>query len=598
MPREPVPNPENPDSPADAGAIDGTQGLANGLDVQAVNEAIIDSLAVQNDVWGFVDAIQNTYQIPPAQRHRYYNQYITMIAARDPAEQDSLIARGEACFRYRRETARRDVMALRQTDATALRIEPTVVGDDFMAEIVYIPNQPIKYLRYDFDTGATELTEGIDIGNVRYRPTQTRLAEKGALVLPTGVEEYGETGDLINALRAFIDRYLYLESAPFRNICVYYVLLSWIFDRFDVVPYLRAQGEYGTGKTRLLQVIGALGYRTVFAGGATTAAPIFRIIERFHGTLVIDEADFSERSELWAEITKILNTGYQRGIFVLRAERKASNDQYDAESFDCYGPKLLSTRKRFADQALESRCLSHTMQLTKTPPYIPLMLGPQFRDEARVLRNQLLLWRFRRYRFAVADPCERIENLSDRLNQIMLPLLAVSDDAEMRTQILAHAQRYQAGLREDARESWEGKIAECVIDGFRNALKEERNEEKRQKKLEDDAPFSITLKAVGEKFQRLLPDVKIDQRNVSRVVRHVFGLAAPHRSGQVLILVTRSAAEKLCDRYALDKGFLTGAEDETRLPSRIETDPRAENNGHTRREPVPMPLPRTPVTDS
>lgn len=508
---------------------------------------------MQNDVWGFVDAIQNRFEVPPAQRHQYYNQYITMIADRDPAEQDALIARGEPCFRYRRETARRDVMALRQTEGGVMKVEPTVVGDDFLAEIVYTPNQPIKYLRYDYATGTTELAEGIDIGSVRYRPTQTRLAEKGALLLPTGVEEYGETADLINDIRAFIDRYLYLESEPFRHICAYYVLLSWIYDCFDVVPYLRAQGEYGTGKTRLLLVIGALGYRTVFAGGATTAAPIFRIIERFHGTLVIDEADFSERSELWSDIVKILNIGYQRGIPVLRAERKATNDQYDAESFDCYGPKMLSTRKRFPDQALESRCLTHTMQLTKTPHHIPLMLGPQFRDEARVLRNKLLLWRFRKYRFATADPCERFENLSDRLNQILLPLLAVSDDEAMRREILHHAQHYQAGLREDARESWEGKIASSLLETWRNRV--------------DKSKEFVQMKALNERIQREFPDVKIDSRSTSRTIRHTFGLTTQHRGGMVWIEMPFANVLRLCDRYAIDKAQYQP------LPSRIVREP-------------------------
>lgn len=586
MPREPVPIPEhteNADPTPEPGAIEGTQGLANGVEIDAVNEAIIESLAVSNDVWGFVDAIQNRFEVPPSQRHRYYNQYIAMIAERDPAEQDALIARGEPCFRYRRETARQAVMALRAHDSGTMRIEPTVVGDDFMAEIIYTPNEPIKYLRYDFETGATEVSEGIDIGHVRYRPTQTRLADKGALMLPTGVEEYGEPMDLIRDLRAFIDRYLYLESTAFRNIAAYYVLLTWIFDRFDVVPYLRAQGEYGTGKTRLLQVVGTLGYRTVFAGGATTAAPIFRIIERFHGTLVIDEADFSERSELWAEITKILNTGYQRGFPVLRAERKAVNDQYDAESFDCYGPKLLSTRKRFSDQALESRCLSHTMQLTKTPRHIPLMLGAEFREEARVLRNKLLLWRFRRYRFAVADPCERIANLSDRLNQILLPLLAVSDDEAMRAEILTHAQRYQAGLREDARESWEGKIATSLLDTWKNRA--------------DKTKELVQMKGFNERFQREFPDVKIDSRSTSRTVRHTFGLRTLHKGGMVWIEMAHDEVLKLCERYALDPD---NYKPET-VPSRVETDPRrvqrqpvvfapplASTNGERpRREPVP-----------
>ncbi len=517
----------------------------------AVVEALLDQLASEQNVWEYLDTIQHRYRVPAGQRQHFYEQYITLVAMRPQAEQDALITAGQPVFRYRVDTARRDVAALRQTSGDTIKIAPTVVGDDFIAEIIHVPTEAtsVKYLIYHAD-GSTEVGERVQIGNITYMPPQTRLVETGTLLLPTGVDDYGETTmDLIRDVRAFIMQYLYLENAQFRNIAAYYVMLSWIYDRFDVVPYLRAQGEFGTGKTRLLQVVGALSYRGIFAGGATTASPIFRIIERFHGTLVIDEADFNDRSELWSEITKILNTGYQRGFPVLRSERKASNDQYDAESYDCYGPKLLSTRKRFNDQALESRCLSHTMQLSPVPPTVPLFLGAEFREQARVMRNKLLLWRFRKYRTATADPCERFDGLDPRLNQMLLPLLAVADDERMRASILEHTQRYQLRLREDRRDSWEGKIAYCLLESWKKRPSANR----------------VLMKAVNERVKLEFEELKVDPRRVSELIRHAFGLTTIHSGGMVWIVMDERDVVRLADRYAI------GKKEFEPLPSRKDT---------------------------
>jgi hypothetical protein len=87
--------------------------------------------------------------------------------------------------------------------------------------------------------------------------------------------------------------------------------LRGCIDRFNEVPYLRAIGDFGSGKSRFIQSIGILCYKPVFTGGATTPSPIFRIVNEVHGTLIIDEADF-KFSDMTSEIVKILNTGYQK----------------------------------------------------------------------------------------------------------------------------------------------------------------------------------------------------------------------------------------------------------------------------------------------
>src|SRR6185503_9020715 len=103
----------------------------------------------------------------------------------------------------------------------------------------------------------------------------------------------------------------------------HFVLLSWLYDAHYEIPYLRVRGEPGSGKTRFLLTVGSLCYKPIFASGASTVSPLFRMLDMIRGTLILDEADFRFSDER-AEVVKILNNGTTRGFPVLRAEADAS----------------------------------------------------------------------------------------------------------------------------------------------------------------------------------------------------------------------------------------------------------------------------------
>ena len=45
----------------------------------------------------------------------------------------------------------------------------------------------------------------------------------------------------------FIHRYVDLSPA-FEKVATHYVLLSWVYDAFNELPYLPLRGDYGSGK--------------------------------------------------------------------------------------------------------------------------------------------------------------------------------------------------------------------------------------------------------------------------------------------------------------------------------------------------------------
>src|SRR5262249_32985075 len=209
----------------------------------------------------------------------------------------------------------------------------------------------------------------------------------------------------------------------FETIASSSVLMTWLYEDFNELPYLRVRGDPGSGKTRFLLTVGALCYKPIFASGASTVSPLFRILDAVRGTLIIDEGDFRFSDER-AEIIKILNNGNARGFPVLRSELTPSKE-FNPRAYAVYGPKIVATRDFFQDRALETRCLTEDMGARSLRTDVPITLPIEFAAEAQSLRNQLLLFRFRHR--TRARPNETLVDaaIEPRLRQVFLPLLSV-----------------------------------------------------------------------------------------------------------------------------------------------------------------------------
>jgi hypothetical protein len=281
-------------------------------------------------------------------------------------------------------------------------------------------------------------------GDRRIEPfsPQNNLIRSGALLLPSAPEEYGSEQGLIQDIQEYIHRYVDLTPA-FERLASYYVLMSWVYDAFNEVPYLRVRGDFGTGKTRFLLVVGALCYKPFFASGASTVSPIFHTLDAFRGTLVIDEGDFRFSDEK-AEIVKILNNGNIRGIPVLRT-MVSNTREYNPKAFQVFGPKIVATRGEY-DPALESRFLTEEMGRNPLRSDVPINLPGDYAAEALSLRNKLLLCRLRKFHDVVVDPDALDPVLEPRLNQIFAPLKSIVADDAFRTELTAVGRELQTEL--------------------------------------------------------------------------------------------------------------------------------------------------------
>lgn len=288
-----------------------------------------------------------------------------------------------------------------------------IVAENYLYEEIYRDGKS-AFIEYNINTSDTRIVSHIKQGDMEIHPQYGEEIEMGAVKLPSGIVKYGDTMSLLNEIMAHGQCYLDVSKA-FLKFAAYYILLSWLYDRFDTLPYLRFLGDTGTGKSRGLDVIGGLCYRSTIVSGCITPAPIYRMLKRWTGTMVLDEADLKNSDE-YNEVVTILNCGFEKG----RPVSRATKDNPDKlQFFPVYGPKVFATRRRFKDAALESRCLTEIMSETARDDIAPTLTS-EFYGEQEALRNKLLLFRFRNYNSVSPDQVTTLQfkDIEPRLKQI------------------------------------------------------------------------------------------------------------------------------------------------------------------------------------
>ena len=315
---------------------------------------------------------------------------------------------------------------------------PTLGGPigDWLVEYCYDAEEGEALLAYRDPDRRVGVERDLLIDGTKYIPYPTiDYVTRGAVKFPsTMADDKQDVMDLIYAIELFVLRYYLLDDDGFARIMAYYVLLTWMYDAFKALPYLRAMGDYGTGKSELMQRVGHLCYRMTMASGANTEATFFRTTELFRGTVFIDEADLHDGGDMANAITKFINLGAMKGNFITRMVEKMDfrgERILVPEPFDPFCPKLIAMRRDFKDKAVGSRCLTIHLMGKSTEELlereVPLQVGVEFFEQALALRNRLLRWRLDNWVPSIAITNEMADvGLSARLNQVTMPMKALA----------------------------------------------------------------------------------------------------------------------------------------------------------------------------
>lgn len=322
-----------------------------------------------------------------------------------------------------------------------------------------------------------------------------------AVILADKPEPFESTEQLVNEIKEHIHRYLDV-SPEYEQFMAWYILMTWVYDNLNTIPYLRALGDSGTGKSRLLKVC-KLCYRPSFVAGSVTPAPIYRLIDKWHGTILLDEADFSNSNEK-NEVIKILNCGFEKDNSVMRCN---TTNPDILEFFPTFCPKVLATRKTFADTALESRCLTERMKQTNRKD-IPTQLTDQFEEEQKALRNKLLYFRLMFKDKVNKNDVHSVDfgaNIEPRLKQATASFaILFMNIPELMKQFRAFIAKYQAELVEERAGTQEGMVVNACEVLRSSESSKSCHGERIAEKVREMYGYEISSRVVGKILKNTL----------------------------------------------------------------------------------------------
>lgn len=415
-------------------------------------------------------------------------------------------------------------------------------------------------------------------------PRADAAAGKNLVFLPSALGEQMTEEELLALTFAHIHKYFdFGADRFFEAFTPNYIPFTYTYDAFSEVSYLRAKGDYGTGKTRFIKTVGKICYRATYISGGTSPAAIYNLLDDWRGTLVLNEGDFTQSDDS-SIIAKVLNGGTERDEFIGRMAKNGNGDMY-IKTYNIFGPKVIATRRDFDDRAIESRCVTMDMVPFPPRPDIPFSSPPIKDKEELEIRN---LWTT--YRMYHAQ--ERItidERLADRsieprLNQIIMPLLMTITSPKVREDIKGFIQEHNSRTKEDRYKSKTARVVEGLVianawgpvsdheaDEDRVYLKDVTkaannriDEMKREMDEGDDDDETFT----GKDGKQVKKKAKMTSRGVSYILENFCQLATARTSngndeyrGTYEVVWDELRVKALCARYGvqwLERGSKSG----------------------------------------
>jgi putative DNA primase/helicase len=227
---------------------------------------------------------------------------------------------------------------------------------------------------------------------------------------------------LLDSLSGTFSRYLALPKYASTALALW-VLHTYTFEAWFASPFLAITSpEKRCGKTMLLIVLGALVPRRMFASNVTPAV-LFRAIEKYRPTLLIDEADTFIRDN--DELRGVLNSGHTRTTAVVI---RAVGDDHDPRAFSTWCPKAIALIGRLPG-TLDDRAVEVRMRRRTAGERVQRLRQDRIDGDCEELRRQAVRWAADHVEaLKPADP-DTPEALHDRAADCWRPLLAVADAA-------------------------------------------------------------------------------------------------------------------------------------------------------------------------
>jgi len=389
-------------------------------------------------------------------------------------------------------------------------------------------NEKPVYIEYiDFDT------ENINVIN-RYFPLREVPWPLAAEAIP--YEDFEE--ELWYPVTRYIYEHVDLPDELLYPVLTAWVHATWVTEIWRAVPYLFFFGIKDTGKTRALETLHQLCYRSILTP-STSGAALYRAEKRYRPTFLFDESEiYSQEGK--AEVIGLLNAGYRRGQYAIRSVKR-ENGEFDLELFDVFGFKALAGTKTFKSTLVSRSIVVEMERMTRE---VNFMLDEK---TSRELRGKLLYFRLRTLNALKlserTDSTDRTDNplkkipeelkfTNGRTAELFYPLwkIAPEHDRELIVEYIKKAHRRREREEEV---SVEAEILAKIIE------------------LEDSLDKGrFSLKDLTDKFNEGRSEKeKWTSRAISRIVRKLHFEPDRLRDGSRGFIWDRERIKRLAQRY-------------------------------------------------
>jgi putative DNA primase/helicase len=296
--------------------------------------------------------------------------------------------------------------------------EPSASSDE--AEIERLAG--LTRIEYDRERKAASKRLGVTQKTLDQEVKERQQANEQVTTSPVEeLEAWGHTveGDrILSEIETILRRYCVLHESDYRVLPVM-ALATYTLDAFAVFPRgVIKSPQKRCGKTVLLETLESVTHRALMASGITPAA-MFRVIDKYSPTLLIDEADtFMAENE---ELRGVINSSHRRrNASVIRTV----GDAHEPTKFSTWAAMFIAG---IGDRAetIEDRAIVFELR-RKLPGETTERCPRDIYERHRTLRRQCLRW--------AQDHLETLRSLdfevpsfgNDRAADNWLPLFAIA----------------------------------------------------------------------------------------------------------------------------------------------------------------------------
>jgi uncharacterized protein DUF3631 len=237
----------------------------------------------------------------------------------------------------------------------------------------------------------------------------------------TPIEEEADIAGLLADIEA---RILHHVAMPkhLAFVCALWIAQTWVHEHATYSPILFITSpERDSGKSTLINVIKFM-VRRELSTVSITAAALYRSIEKWNPTFVIDEADKAFVKNL--ELEQVVNSGWTRGSGIVRCHP----DTHEPMLFPTFCPKAIASKGKQAPDTILSRAIFIAIKRRTRAEAIAHFAHMDDAGFQR-LRSQLARWAADNGQVLSSRVPEPPEGFINRIASNWQMMLAIADSA-------------------------------------------------------------------------------------------------------------------------------------------------------------------------